>query len=340
MVEPRDPPLRESDIRPDDLMAGQAERYAADVRRLLERRDEFVEVACPACEGTRAEELFRKYELHYRRCADCATTYVSPRPPPAVLDWYYATSENYAYWNKYVFPASEAARRQKIFVPRVERLAEIVQRRRLGTGVLLEVGAGFGLFCEEIVDRGLFRRVIAVEPTPDLAARCRSRGLEVIESPIEHVALPGLEVDVIANFEVIEHLFSPRDFLEQCRALLAPERGVLMLTCPNGQGFDVSLLGAASSTFDTEHLNYFHPASLTRLLERCGYEVLEVQTPGQLDAELVRKAVLAGQHALPDDPFLRRVLIDDWDRLGAPFQRFLSDNLLSSNMWLVARRAR
>jgi hypothetical protein len=74
------------------------------------------------------------------------------------------------------------------------------------------------------------------------------------------------------------------------------------------------------------------------LLTACGFEVIERQTPGQLDAELVRKQVLAGQHSLEHEPFLRRVLIEEWERLGEKFQAFLSDNLLSSNMLLVAKK--
>ena len=59
-------------------------------------------------------------------------------------------------------------------------------------------------------------------------------------------------------------------------------------------------------------------------------------TPGVLDAELVRKPALAGEIEL--DPFLRRVLLTEWERLGEPFQDFLAANGLSSNMWLIARR--
>ena len=41
---------------------------------------------------------------------------------------------------------------------------------------------------------------------------------------------------------------------------------------------------------------------------------------------------------LAGEPFLRRVLLDEWDRLGWAFQQFLAANGLSSHMWLVARR--
>ena len=267
---------------------------------------------------------------------ECETIYMSPRPEPAQLEDYYANSENYEYWSRVVFPASEDARREKIFRPRAERIVEIACRHGVESGTLVDIGAGFGSFCQEVEQIGHFDRVVAVEPEPHLAAACRERGLEVVEAPIERAELEG-GADVVTNFEVIEHLFSPSEFLSKCAGAL-PEGGLFILTCPNGKGFDVIELGAASSVVDTEHLNYFHPASLSQLLERHGFEVLEVQTPGMLDAELVRKAALAGEKDLSSEPFLQRVLIDEWGQLGENFQRYLAAAGLSSSQWIVARR--
>lgn len=328
--------LREAEIRPDELMAEQARRYQADVDRLVAKRDRFVAVPCPACDADRPRPAWEKFGLSYVECGACETRYMSPRPSPELLDEYYRTSENYEYWSRVVFPASEAARREKIMRPRAERITEIAARHGVEAGTLVDVGAGFGTFLEEADKLGHFDRVVAVEPEPHLAAACRERGLEVIESPIERAEI-GSECDVVTSFEVIEHLFSPAEFLSRCRSLL-PAGGLFVVTCPNGKGFDVLELGELSGAVDTEHLNYFHPESLAALLEREGFEVVEVQTPGRLDAELVRKAVLAGDKDLAGEPFLQRVLIDEWDRLGEPFQDFLVEQRLSSNQWLVARR--
>jgi hypothetical protein len=68
--------------------------------------------------------------------------------------------------------------------------------------------------------------------------------------------------------------------------------------------------------------------------------VLEVQTPGKLDAELVRKKALSGEFDLSNQPFLNRVLIESWEECGDAFQSFLVDNKMSSHMWLVARKER
>ncbi|MBA4358840.1 MAG: hypothetical protein C0405_14065, partial [Desulfovibrio sp.] len=137
-------------------------------------------------------------------------------------------------------------------------------------------------------------------------------------------------------FRSLEHLFAPGDLFAQCLRLLKPG-GLLVLSCPNGQGFDISLLGAGSLTVDPEHVNLLNPGSLRALATSHGFAVEEVATPGRLDAEFVREAWLGGQYA-SQDPFLKRVLLDDWERLGWAFQQFLAAQGLSSHMWLVARK--
>jgi len=329
--------FRESDIRPDTLMKGQQERFDADMRRLLERRADFVEVPCPACGSAVRGKLFEKYGLDYVSCGKCETVYICPRPTPAILEHYYATSENYWYWNKYIFPATEDARRENIFRPRAERVKEICDRHGKAGGVLLEVGSGFGTFCAEMQRIGGFSRIIAVEPTPDLSNTCRERGIEVINKPVEQVSFGRDEIDVIVSFEVIEHLFSPRDFLIKCRDILSPG-GLLVLSCPNVKGFDIMVLQALSVSVDAEHLNYFHPDSLSLLLGECGFETMEVSTPGKLDAELVRKKILSGELDVSGMPFIKYALVDMWEEAGENFQRFLADNRMSSHMWVVARK--
>jgi SAM-dependent methyltransferase len=144
---------------------------------------------------------------------------------------------------------------------------------------------------------------------------------------------------MVASFEVIRHLFASADFIRQCARLLSPG-GLLILTQPNIKGFDRVVLRALSATMDSEHLNYFYPACLSRLVEAKGLEVLEVETPWKLDAELVRHEALTGELDLSGQPFLRRVLVHEWDPVELSFQRFLADAGLSSQMWLACRRSR
>lgn len=330
--------LREHEIRPEALVAQQAEIFAADVARLAARSSEFVEVDCPACASRDRRSRFEKAGFTYVECTACRTLYVSPRPTPAMLSDYYTTSDNYRFWADHLFPATEETRRTRIFRPRVDRIVEIADRHGVPRGTILEVGAGFGTFCEEVQASGAFETAIGIEPTPDLAARCRDRGITVLESAVEDVDLEQLPPpDVVASFEVIEHLFEPRGFVEGCARILRPG-GLLVLTCPSGRGFDVVVLEALSDTVDAEHLNYFNPASLSALVTSAGLEVVEVSTPGQLDVDLVRRKLESGEWDAGASPFLRQVLLEEGDKLSSAFQRFLAEHGLSSHLWLVARK--
>ena len=328
--------LTENAIRPHNLMEGLRTEVEADRQWLLARQDRFVFVTCPVCEQT-GTPAFTKLEFRYELCRDCRTVFMNPRPAEKLLHEFYDQSRTYTYWNQHVFPASEAARRKSIFVPRAERVLDFCQRYGIRTGTMLEIGAGFGTFCEEIQSRQVFQRIIALELTPDLAASCASRGLEVIQEPIETLQMPAGSVDVIAAFETLEHLFSPRDFLRTIHQLLAPD-GLVVITCPSIDGFDVVTLQTHSDTIDHEHVKYLNPVSIRQLATECGFEVLEIVTPGRLDADIVRNKVLSGVINLEGQPWLQQVLIDRWETLGQPFQEFLAANNLSTHMWMVATK--
>ena len=210
----------ESSIRPDELMEGQLQRTLNDAELLLKHENEFVQIACPACGSTRRGKAFVKFGLRHALCDECGTTYVSPRPRPEHLAEYYEKSEDWAYWSTHVFPASETARRDKVFIPRVRRLIDMCGRFGLRTGTIAEVGAGFGIFCDEIRKSGMFNRVIAIEPNPSLARNCRERGVETLEQPFDQVDIENGSLDVLAGYEAIEHLFDR--MRDEYRAALSP----------------------------------------------------------------------------------------------------------------------
>ena len=121
----------------------------------------------------------------------------------------------------------------------------------------------------------------------------------------------------------MEHVFSPNEFLSKLSRCIK-KGGLLILSCPNGNGFDINMLGPLSTSIDHEHLNYFNPYSFSLLLKKCGFKPLEIYTPGVLDAELVRNKILSHEFNISDSPFFQKVLVDEWDELGVEFQSFLS----------------
>lgn len=329
--------LNENAIRPDHLMARSFELLEEDTKRLMQDKDAFISVTCPACGKVEANTYGTKRGMSFLECHHCETVYGSPRPTPERLATYYKEATYYTYWNKYIYPSSEEARRDRIVKARVERILNFVKQHGIPRRRMIEVGAGTGQFCELMKQSGSFDEILAIEPTPSSADSCEKRGLEVLRQPIETVPAGKGNANLIVSFEVLEHLFSPKNYLEHCIRLLAPG-GMLVVTCPSAKGFDVSLLRTVADTVTPEHLNLFNPKSLKLLFESNNLEVIELLTPGRLDADIVRKKTLAGKFSLDNQPFLKRVLIDEWDQLGEAFQDFLAENLLSSHMWIVARK--
>jgi 2-polyprenyl-3-methyl-5-hydroxy-6-metoxy-1,4-benzoquinol methylase len=253
------------------------------------------------------------------------------------LNEFYERSENYKYWAEHIYPRSSQARRERLFRPRATFAAEIAGRSGIRNGRLLEVGAGYGWFCEEAAATGAFGRIIGMEPTPHLANVCRQRGIEVVESPYEAYA-PKEGFDFVASFEVIEHLHDPGKFVAWCARILNPG-GILLLTCPNIAGFETTCLGSASGTIDHQHINLFSPRSIEELLRRHGFGTIEIDTPGELDVEIVREALQ--NSAVTSDQvgaFVARLLIEGSVDTRQSFQAFLKSSGNSSHMRIVARR--
>lgn len=328
--------MKETDIRNRQLMEENAVLRRSDLRYLLGFRREFVAVACPACAAVKSKVWFKKQGFIFHRCSSCRSVYISPRPSLKLLNWFYSKGKSIVHWNDKIFPVSEVARRKHIFRPRVKRVIDLCLKYRVPQGMLVDVGAGFGTFGEEVNKRRVFDRVVAVEPAPSLAATCRQKGLEVIEKLVEQVR--DVRADVVTNFELIEHLFSPYKFLQACRRMLKPE-GLLILTTPNVLGFDLQVLGKYSDHLSgPNHLNYFHPESLSTLMERSGFKMVEILTPGKLDVDVVRQKLQRSPKRIKVDPWIGHVLWECGEKTVSNLQDFLVKNLLSSHMWVVGRR--
>lgn len=328
--------MKEQDIRPEELYRENTKLHGGDVEGILFQKGKFEKINCPACEANRFQTIFEKDGFTFVSCTDCETIFVNPRPSYEMLRRYNILSKSMKHWNDQVFPASQNYRKHNIFIPRAQKIVALCKNYNVDPSVLIDVGAGFGDFCRVIKKLDFFAKVIAIEPSPDRANACRKYGVDVIEKQVEDCKLE--QVSVVTNFELIEHLYWPKDFILSIAQLL-PVGGIFIFTTPNIKGFDLLTLGELSNTVVApQHINYFHPKSLSHLLKNCGFEIVEILTPGKLDAELVRKKILNGEFDVSGQPFLKQILVSQWESTGEVFQNFLAENCLSSHMWVVARK--
>ena len=113
--------------------------------------------------------------------------YTSPRPPFNVLKDFYSNSVNMKFWDEYIYPSSKEVRRDKIFIPRVEGLIKLCEDYSIETNSVLEVGAGYGLFLEEIQKKNIFQTIIGVEASDPLYSRSKQLGFDVYNGIFEEL---------------------------------------------------------------------------------------------------------------------------------------------------------
>lgn len=326
--------IKENEIRPEELVKKQQEFIKQDIAFLLSQKDKFVSISCPACETNNEEIEFNKNGFDYIECQNCGMLYVSPRPVSKLLGEFYLNSPNYKFFNDYIFPASKETRKEKIFKPRVNKVIDVCKKHNVNTDKIIEIGAGFGLFCEEIAKTAFFKEVVGLEASDSLFETCKDKGFRIYNGILETLKIDE-KFNVAVAFEVIEHIFNPYEFLKITNKLL-DDNGFLMLTFPNYEGFDINLLKEKSVSVDHEHLNYFTGDSISILLEKTGFNVIDIKTPGMLDVDLVRKEIVNNNYN--PEKFIKNVCVDKFDTLGHEFQKFLSENGLSSHMMVIAKK--
>jgi SAM-dependent methyltransferase len=328
--------MKEQDIRPADLFDKYLALSALDAGTFFPDRSRFQDVACPACGGTAADEAFTKEGFRYAECRHCGTLFVSPRPDRGALDRFYGDSPSATYWAETFFPASMANRREKIFAPRVARVLDVLEGREPRT--VIDVGAGYGLFLEEYRRQRSDVRLLAVEPGRKLAEVCRSKGFETLEVPVEDARAWAGAADLAVCFEVLEHVYSPLEFV-QCMARLVTPGGRILVSSLGVDGFDIQVLWERSrSVSPPHHLNFPSVEGFTRLFERAGLVDVTVLTPGRLDVDIVRNAFAENPSIAADNRFLRLLIEKRSGAVHDAFQQFLATHSLSSHVWVLATK--
>lgn len=306
-----------------------------DIKKFMGSPDtRFVNVKCPACDSSEMTFSFEKNRFKFSTCKKCETLFINPRPDIRSLERFYNQASWLDLWYNQLMKKSEGYRLKQIFMPRVKRIIALCKKHNADFGTLLDIGAGNGIFAKEMMERRAFNRVVALEMSKVCCDECRKKGVETIESPVEKVNMKN--VGVITAFELLEHIYAPGLLLKTCHGILK-KNGLLILTTPNIKGFDLLTLGKISENINgPNHLNYFNPKSIEIILEKAGFSVLEILTPGKLDAEIVRSKILSGKYKVDRNSFLKEILVDNWEGLHEAFQNFISKNRLSSHLWAVA----
>jgi SAM-dependent methyltransferase len=197
------------------------------------------------------------------RCGDCGHAQLEPMPAEEVLEQAYRDAASGAYEDEERGQRATAAAE----LARIERHAR--------PGPLADLGCWVGFLAAEANRRGW--RAVGVEPSVWAAQRARERGVEVVSAPLLASDLAPGAFAAVTMGDVIEHLPDPGAALDHAARLLAPD-GVLWLATPDAGSRVARTMGRRWWSVIPTHVHLFTRASVVRLLERHGYEVVEVGT--------------------------------------------------------------
>ena len=319
--------LHDADIRPPALLNEFKRLSLRDAAHFLGDESTWESVACTGCGEDRPKPAFVKEGFPYSQCRHCSSLYVNPRPRAADVTRYYAESDASRFRVAQFSEASASQRRIHLVRSRASWIAQVADTHLSHEELTYGDWETYSpAILEEVAEQGRFGACIGISPVVPL---------EGVAGAARPEDLPLL--DALSAFEKLEHQPTPEQFLQTLCERLKPG-GLLFLTTRTCSGFDLQVLwDKAPYIFVPEHMNLLSIEGLELLLQRCGLELIELSTPGQLDVELVLQA-LAADPSVVLPPFVQPLLTQRGSLAHQDFQAFLQKHRLSSHVRLVARR--
>lgn len=199
------------------------------------------------------------------KCSNCGFVFCVNIPSTETLVDYYGNSYERT---SYLSPIT------------INRFNELLDRfeKFKKTGKLLDIGAGYGFFLEIARQRGW--EVHGIELTDEAVEHCRAKGITMYKGSIQDVELDPEMFDVIVSIEVIEHVNTPHEYIEQANKFLR-KGGKFYLTTPN---FNSLLRYRLKEKYDVieypNHLCYYTKKTLKRIFETHNFETERISTTG------------------------------------------------------------
>lgn len=148
-------------------------------------------------------------------------------------------------------------------------------RKYIQQGHLFDLGAGWGHFM--LAGKELGYTVSGIEIAEQPYLYC----VNDLKLPVQHIDFfelnPELKYDIITLWDVLEHIDKADEFLRKCNLHSKPG-GYLFLQVPQIDSYFAKRHKDNWKMMGLDHVNYFGKKTITDILKRHGYEVLEIKS--------------------------------------------------------------
>jgi SAM-dependent methyltransferase len=266
-----------------------------------------ISVPCPTCEGADFAPLYPSTIAHAQdddaasyfsssrlqagylpivRCRNCGLVQEHPRDDPAALGRVYAGLADR------VYDSEDRNRRVD-----ADAHLDLVRSYHAPPAPALDIGCATGVFAARAQAAGYQATGIDASHWAIERARMRGSGAVFREGSLESASFAPESYRIITLWDVLEHVHSPVEVLERVREWLSPG-GFLFLSLPNADSMVAKAMGKRWVLLLREHLWYFSPDTISRLLSRSGFTLVRTR-PKWVSFSLANVAARAAQYPGP-----------------------------------------
>ena len=150
--------------------------------------------------------------------------------------------------------------------------------KKMSIKSLLDFGCGLGALVDYANLNGFSS--VGTEIDLDVVGKLSSKGVKVID--FDSLVGNSDKYNLISIIEVLEHVSDPKMVLIQLKQKLTSP-GMMFITTPNFNALNRRILkGKWRALWYPDHINIFSYASLKKLLEDCGYQIVSIETSGHI----------------------------------------------------------
>lgn len=223
---------------------------------------------CPLCDSAGQKPWHRKNGYRVVECSQCGFIFTQDYPSADFLHRYYEKAyegsdgtfkprgglarrfkyRTFAHWIRHYYPKSQVIR-------------------------TLEIGCGQGDLLRAVQRDSRFEaRGLDYGDGP--LGYARSLGLRVDKGDIQSMQFPDAAFDLVVALHVLEHVHDPNATIREVHRVLGP-RGLLFAVCPCVTHYKARRAGENWQYLGPPgHLWYFSPRTISRFLEKFGFDIL------------------------------------------------------------------
>ncbi len=323
--------LKESDIRPENIYNEYKEILNRDIQKYFSDPSALIKIDCPGCSDKNSEFAFDKMGLAYRACHKCGSLFVSPRPSDDELRHFYKNSSAYLFLRKNILEKTVESRSKQIFSYRIQWIMGLIEEYLPDAEIYLDYASKYPILLKQLSNTGLFKSIVSVLPEFYEQENLLPKNIKIIS---ENDMVED-SIDIFAAFEVAEKAFDPGKLFDDAY-ITCKKNGLLIISSTTSSGFEYQVLGEyAPNVIPTDRLNLLSLEALTALIEKAGFDTVEVSTPGRLDIEMVKRTYEKNPD-IPLDRFWKYLFRYRNENALRSLQEYLQKFRLSSHVRIAA----